>query len=103
MENNATIAFHYTTPGNPTSVNVPLLNYGDTILTINLDQYPRLNGTAYDPPSGTATLQPGEAIEFQIIILNGPIPGEYIDIYVQATYDSNTVTDQLIIPVYSGS
>ncbi|TFG05474.1 MAG: hypothetical protein EU536_01860 [Promethearchaeota archaeon] len=101
MENNATIALHYTTIGNPTTILINLTNYGDTILTINLNQYPTVNGTAYF--SGTIILNPGESVELDYIITpNGPVDGTLLNIFVRAEYDSNYVTDQLTITVYEG-
>jgi len=100
-EKNATIAYHYTTPGNPTTIAINLTNYGDTILTINLDQYPTVNGTAYF--TGTTILKPGESVKLEHIIFNGPEPGDLLNIYVQANYDGNFVVDSIQIIVYLGT
>ncbi|MHA1279031.1 MAG: STT3 domain-containing protein [Candidatus Helarchaeota archaeon] len=82
-----------------------LTNYGDTPLTINLENDLSVNYTA-EYPSGILTINPDEFWEDSSkkisIRVDPPTVGEYIIVQVTAWYGTSSIVDDIIIPVYAG-
>ncbi|MHA1649485.1 MAG: STT3 domain-containing protein [Candidatus Helarchaeota archaeon] len=99
MENNATIAYRYTTPIYMT-VTVNLTNFGDRELFINFQNDLRLNDTA-NYFTGTIILKPGESVvKYAILDENDPLISSN---FLKISIIISLITDELIVEVYSGN